>query len=336
MNSVQPVFEFFGLREPPFAGTSDPTFFYATREHRECLFRLWTNIESGNGPFILLGPPGVGKTMLMRKMLADMSAQQERYNTAVIAAPAPSWTTFTLLESMLDRFKVTASERSFPAYLDALNTFLLGRPERIHTLIIDDAQNLNKPAQLELLRLTQNLETPQRKVLNLVLFAQQEWSDALRLSPSFLQRADVIFTLSPLSLVETAAMIRYRLERAGASRPAEIFTDDAIRLIHARTEGSQRATLTLCRNALIVAARVKARQVGAEIILYTVEKTMLPEARPSADPASGYVPEPQHDPAPAGAQEVEAPIDHRRSVTRAFEERANQLLLKAARARTDE
>ena len=66
------------------------------------------------------------------------------------------------------------------AYMDTLNAYLVSNRDRINTLIIDDAQNLNKRGQLELLRLAQNLESPQHKLLNLVLFAQMEWMQVLR------------------------------------------------------------------------------------------------------------------------------------------------------------
>ena len=84
--------DIFGLREQPFAPTADPTYFYATREHKSCLFRLWSSIDEQHGIAVVLGNYGTGKTTLLRKLMTGMSADPGRYNTAVVGSPIPSWT----------------------------------------------------------------------------------------------------------------------------------------------------------------------------------------------------------------------------------------------------
>ncbi len=271
----QYLLDYFGFRRNPFAPTADPAFFYATRGHKECLFRLWRSIDERHGIAVVLGHYGTGKTTLLRKLISGMRQNSDQYNTAVIGSPIPSWTSFSLLESIVTQFGVERPERSFSEYMDALYGYLMQNRKRVNTLIIDDAQNLNKRGQLELLRLVQNLETSQHKLINLVLFAQMEWIPVLRAAPNFAQRVNLTNTLESLDEESTRELINFRMRQAGASERMPFFEDIAMRLIHAYAGGSPRVTVSLCRNALLLAAQVKTRRIGRQIIVHTIEKTTL-------------------------------------------------------------
>jgi general secretion pathway protein A len=278
MDETQAYLDFFGLKEQPFAPTADPVYFYASREHKECLFRLWNSIDNRHGIVVVIGNYGTGKTTLLRKLLIGMSADRERYNTAVIGSPIPSWTSFALLESIVLQFGLRPPEQSFVACMETLNKALLKNRDRISTLIIDDAQNLNKRGQLELLRLVQNLETQQHKLLNLVFFAQLEWMQVLRAAPNFEQRVNLTYTLKPIQFAETRNFIEFRLRQAGsAPEKGPVFDETALRAIYAWSDGSPRVIVTLCRNALLMAAQLKTRQISHELILNTIDKTTLPD-----------------------------------------------------------
>ena len=330
--------EFFGLREQPFAPTADPSYFYATRDHKACLFRLWNNIDERHGIAVVLGSYGTGKTTLLRKLMTGMAADPEKYNTAVLGSPIPSWTSFSLLEAIVNQFQLRPADRTFVAYMNALNEYLLANRNRISTLIIDDAQNLNKRGQLELLRLAQNLETPQHKLLNLICFAQVEWSRVLEAAPNFLQRVNVVYTLSPLNVQDLREMIQFRLGQAGADGPrAPVFEDDAIATIHSFSEGNPRVIVSLCRNSLLLAAQLEQRHITDEIVIHTIEKTTAPDLLKTARGRSAPEPAaPVKSPAPTrpvvaavGAEAVFAA----RTSARDFNRRANQLLIQAARTR---
>jgi len=336
MDELQPVLGFFGLGEQPFAATADPTYFYATRTHKECLYRLWHSIDERHGIAVVLGNYGTGKTTLLRKLLTGMRVDRERYNTAVIASPIPSWTSFALLERIVTQFGLHPSRRSFMAYMEALNQYLLVNRDRVNTLIIDDSQNLNKRGQLELLRLAQNLETAQHKLLNLVFFSQLEWTQILQAAPNFEQRINMTFTLKGLSLEEAQQLIDFRLHQAGATEP--VFDAEAVECIYAYSEGSPRVIVTLCRNTLLVAARTKTRTIGKDLVLHTIEKTTLPrrESRERVAPAvseSAPPTPPQKEEAIEEAPPVEAATPAvGQGMTR--DERARQMLLRSARDRT--
>lgn len=330
--------EYFGLKEQPFAPTADPAYFYATRDHKSCLFRLWSSIDERHGIAVILGNYGTGKTTLLRKLMTGMASEPERYNTAVLASPIPSWTTFSLLESIVKQFGINPSERTFGAYMEALNQFLLANRNRISTLIIDDAQNLNKRGQLELLRLAQNLETPQHKLLNLVCFSQLDWTQVLQAAPNFQQRINLTYTLSPLSVQDLTELIEFRLDQAGASgASAPKFEDDSVEIIHTYSDGNPRLIVTLCRNAMLLAAQIGRREIAPDIVIHTIEKTTLPDSERMArvEKLSGKhrvsTSKRRRENENVGAGTVVTAGDVRRSNN--FENRANQLLLQASESR---
>ena len=337
INEPQSLLSFFGFREQPFAPTADPVYFYATRAHKECLFRLWSSIDERHGIAVVLGNYGTGKTTLLRKLITGMAADPDRYDTAVIASPIPSWTSFALLESIVMQFGLTPSQTSFVAYMDALNQYLVTSRERIRTLIIDDAQNLNKRGQLELLRLVQNLETQQHKLLNLVLFAQLEWTRVLRAAPNFEQRINTTYTLPPITYEETRRFIDFRLVQAGGTpRTTPEFDEPAIRVIHAYAEGNPRVIVTLCRNALLIASQIKTHLIGQEIVFHTIEKTTVPDSarRARAANAASQVPKAFSPPPPPGPHSPPgAPAaNHQAAMAENEREaRASRLLLGSAR-----
>lgn len=340
MAEKESYLEKFGLREQPFAPTADPTYFYSTREHKSCLFRLWASIDQRHGIAVVLGSYGTGKTTLLRKLMTGMAVDPERYNTAVVGSPIPSWTSFALLEAIVTQFGLRPNKRSFVAYMESLNRYLLENRERINTLIIDDAQNLNKRGQLELLRLAQNLETPQHKLLNLVLFAQMEWLHVLRAAPNFEQRVNLTYTLENLNIGDVHQFIEFRIARAGDGDGAHVsFSDHAVRMIHAYSEGNPRVIVTLCRNSLLFASQVGSPRIDQDIVLHTIEKTTPPDpekrARARISEDAPEEPTPVQSPEPI-VEEVPAVMEQRTRKPRALEERANEMLLRAARMKAQD
>ena len=332
MEDLHSYLHFFGLREQPFAPTADPVYFYATRGHKECLFRLWSSIDERHGIAAILGNYGTGKTTLLRKLMTGMGADRERYNTAVIGSPIPSWTSFALLESVVLQFKLRPPKPSFVDYMEALNRYVMANRDRICTLIIDDAQNLNKRGQLELLRLIQNLETPQHKLLNLVFFAQLEWMPVLRAAPNFEQRINLTYTLPPIQVEEIRHFIDFRVKQAGAGEElGPVFDDDAVRGIHAYAEGNPRVIVTLCRNALLLASQIKTRLINREVVLHTIEKTTLPDPEKRARVLAASAVPGTPRPAAAAPRRGDGRGQAAAQSLEQRDERAARILMKAAR-----
>jgi general secretion pathway protein A len=166
---------FFGLKQDPFSIAPDPRYLFMSERHREALAHLLYGVGGGGGFVLLTGEIGTGKTTVCRCFLEQIPPQ---CNVAYIFNP--KLTVIELLQSVCDEFGIAAAPTGPGAptvkdYLDPLNAFLL----RTHAtgqnnvLIIDEAQNLSADV-LEQLRLLTNLETSERKLLQIVLIGQPE------------------------------------------------------------------------------------------------------------------------------------------------------------------
>ena len=151
----------------------------------------------------------------------------------------PKLTVIELVKSVCDEFRIPLPARepgtaTVTDYLDPLNAFLLKMHSagRNSVLIIDEAQNLSADV-LEQLRLMTNLETSERKLLQIILIGQPELRDMLA-RPELQQLAQRVvarFHLEALSEAETTQYIQHRLAVAGMVGPIP-FANDTLPRIH--------------------------------------------------------------------------------------------------------
>ncbi len=245
--------EYFGLKQAPFSIAPDPHYLFMSERHREALAHLLYGLGGGGGFVLLTGEIGAGKTTVCRCFLEQIP---KRCNVAYIFNP--KLTVVELMRSVCDEFLVPYPNRrpgtaTVTDYLDPLNAFLL----RTHgvgqnnVLIIDEAQNLS-PDVLEQLRLMTNLETHERKLLQIILIGQPELRDMVA-QPGLQQLAQRViarFHLEALSEDETGQYIRHRLAVAGMSGPIP-FPVDSLKRIHRLCRGVPRRINLLCDRALL-------------------------------------------------------------------------------------
>ncbi|MFM9878778.1 MAG: AAA family ATPase, partial [Burkholderiaceae bacterium] len=183
----------------------------------------------------------------------------------------PKLTVTELLQSVCDEFHLTLPEQagaSVKTYVDVLNAFLLREHAqgRNNVLIIDEAQNLSADV-LEQLRLLTNLETHERKLLQIILIGQPELRDLLAAPhmEQLAQRVIARFHLQALSEKETAQYIAHRLQVAGLTGPIP-FERAALGRIHQIARGVPRRINLLCNRALLGAYAWSTAKVDRRIV----------------------------------------------------------------------
>ena len=163
---------FFGLKREPFSIAPDPHFLFMSEAHREALAHLLYGLGGGGGFVLLTGEIGAGKTTVCRCFLDQVPAHND---VAYVFNPKLSVT--ELLQTVCEEFRIAVppGAATIKDYVDALNRFLLASHAagRHSVLIIDEAQSLSAEV-LEQLRLLTNLETAERKLLQIVLIGQPE------------------------------------------------------------------------------------------------------------------------------------------------------------------
>ncbi len=274
----------FGLKQAPFSIAPDPRYLFMSERHREALAHLLYGVGGGGGFVLLTGEIGAGKTTVCRCFLEQIP---RRCNVAYIFNPKLS--TAELLQSICDEFRIPlpgGPEASLKAHVDALNEFLLKTHAvgQNNVLIIDEAQNLS-PEVLEQLRLLTNLETSERKLLQIILIGQPELRQMLA-QPELEQLAQRViarYHLDALSEEETAQYIQHRLETAGLKR-GSLFERKALKRIHELTRGVPRRINLLCDRALLGAFAEGKARVDKAIVEKAAEEVFESLAVPEAPP----------------------------------------------------
>jgi general secretion pathway protein A len=245
--------QFFGLKHEPFSIAPDPRYLFMSERHREALAHLLYGVGGGGGFVLLSGEIGAGKTTVCRCFLEQIP---RRCNVAYIFNP--KLTVIELLKSVCEEFRIPYEHQGPSAatvkdYLDPLNEFLLKTHAvgQNNVLIIDEAQNLS-PDVLEQLRLLTNLETSERKLLQIILIGQPELRSILA-KPELEQLAQRViarFHLGALTETETGQYIAHRLQVAGLKR-GRLFSSQAVQRIHQLSRGIPRRINLLCDRALL-------------------------------------------------------------------------------------
>jgi general secretion pathway protein A len=133
-------------------------------------------------------------------------------------------------------------------------------------LLIDEAQSLPRDI-LEEIRLLANIETNEHKLLSVIMAGQPEVTSLLNDESlrQLKQRVALRCELRPLTLQETAGYIAGRIRSAGGVG-AQVFTREAVTLIHERSLGIPRTISVICDNALLSGFAVGQRPVNSSTI----------------------------------------------------------------------
>jgi len=240
--------DFYGLTEAPFDITPNPRFLFYSAKHREAFNHLLYGIRERKGFVQLTGEVGAGKTTLCRAALEQLD---QHYTTALILNPIMS--AEELMRAIGFEYGLPVSGLDKLTTLAVINNFLLHQVEqgKDTVLIIDEAQDLTDEL-LEQVRLLSNLETDNRKLLQIVLMGQPELRDRLN-NPKLRQlrqRITVRFHLPPLSPEEMGKYIRHRLKTSGANG-LPYFTKPALWRVHRYSGGIPRLINAVCDKALL-------------------------------------------------------------------------------------
>lgn len=242
--------QYFGLAEPPFSIAVNPRYLFMSGQHRDALAHLLYGVGSGGGFILLTGEVGTGKTTLNRCLLEQLPADTD---IAIILNPALS--AVELLATVCDELAIDYAKGtdSLKVLTDALHQFLLANyaSDRRTVLMIDEAQHLNFDV-LEQIRLLTNLETDERKLLQIILIGQPELG-AMLARPELRQlnqRITARFNLTALSAEEVAVYIRHRLQVAGLIDNRALFNDAALREVYRLTDGIPRLINLVCDRAM--------------------------------------------------------------------------------------
>ncbi len=271
---------FYNLKRNPFEITPDPSFLFATRTHNEALAALYYGVWRRKGFVLLTGEVGTGKTLLVRCLLHVLNRNRVAY--AYVFNPCLSPVEF--LQYIAGDLRLPTAGKSKSELLLDLSRYLIARHQENLTtvVVVDEAHQLSADV-LEEIRLLTNLETPQEKLLQILLVGQPELDDKLDSSDlrQLKQRIATRAHLDALDLDETRGYVYRRLQLAGNTAPSEVFPLEAIVGLHGYSRGFPRLINTLCENALIHGYAKQVHSINPEIIQEISASFRLDVVRPS-------------------------------------------------------
>ncbi len=254
---------YFGLNKNPFETTPDPHFFYNSSDHKEAMSAIHYGVENDKGLIVICGDVGTGKTTLIKTYLENLPSEVV---PIYIDYPFSSMDQLTLY--LAEKLGIDSSKcATFIGFFEAIKEKLIkmSKEGKKLVLIIDEAQHLDTKS-LEHIRLLSNLQTSDKKLLNIILVGQTELLDKIN-SPELRQlRQRVVIQrfLKPFSLDDTKNYITHRLLVAGSY--TNLFDKSAIKLIYGKSKGIPRLINRLCDNALLGAYVARKNIVNAGIV----------------------------------------------------------------------
>ncbi len=254
--------EFYRLHSKPFSLLPDSECLYLGSTHRTAYSLLEYGLVTEAPFMVLTGDPGMGKTSLLQKLIAD---SRDAYSIGFLTNAR--YDVDYLLPWILLALGLNHTQLD-PVEAQHLFTRFLAQEatrRRRVVLIMDEAQNLGTTL-LEELRLLSNFNQDKTLQLQIILSGQPDLQTLLRRvdMTQFAQRVVVDYHLQPFTEEDVAHYIGYRVQLAGGTQP--LFSAPACTLTYRLSQGNPRLINQVCEMALTYGYAKQAPRITAKLL----------------------------------------------------------------------
>lgn len=240
---------FYGLTSKPFQLNPDPSFYFASKQHRRAKAYLEYGVSRNEGFIVITGEIGAGKTMVLRSLIEGLNGSNV-ITGHLVTTQLGAEDTLRMVGAAFG-FRVKDVPKS--ELLITLEAFLISQTSKGKRclLIVDEAQNLT-PRAVEELRMLSNFQFGNQALLQSFLVGQPEFRQILQQPEmeQFRQRVAATCHIGPLDADETRGYVEHRLKCAGAKgKPS--FEVEAFAGIYAASGGIPRRINAVCDRLLL-------------------------------------------------------------------------------------
>ncbi len=273
---------FYGLTAKPFQLNPDPSFYYASKQHRRAKAYLEYGVSRNEGLIVITGEIGAGKTMVLRSLIEGLNGSNV-ITGHLVTTQLGAEDTLRMVGAAFG-FRVKDVPKS--ELLITLEAFLISQTSKGKRclLIVDEAQNLT-PRAVEELRMLSNFQFGNQALLQSFLVGQPEFREILQRPEmeQFRQRVAATCHIGPLDQDETRAYIEHRLKCAGsAGKPT--FEPAAFVGIFKASAGIPRRINAVCDRLLLagfLAGRTALTAVDVDEVVREFEQENAVASRPA-------------------------------------------------------
>jgi len=275
------------FQKEPFSNTSDTRLFYHSRQHLEILQKLEISIRLRRGLNLVMGDVGTGKTTLSRQLIRKIQ-DDDTMDHHLILDPGFN-SAKELLTHLIQLFtgRTPKDSENENQLKERIKTHLFARSVHgniITVLLIDEGQKASLSI-LEALRELLNFETNEEKLLQIIIFAQNEFASLLVGNENFKDRINFQYSLTSLGFKESKGLIQYRLNSSFApGKKRTIFTGPAYWAIYTSTKGSSRKMINLCHQVILAMIIQKKKKAGYSLVQSCIKKSALAGAKKTSVP----------------------------------------------------
>jgi type II secretory pathway predicted ATPase ExeA len=227
----------------------NPKFFYRTESHEEAFIKMRQCVDEDIALGMTAAASGTGKTLLTQILLSDLDPE---HHQPVVVLVYPQMSRTALLLEIAGELELEVPRRArVQTLVSLIHRHIIGLYRRgiRPVMFIDEAHFLSGDS-LHLLRTLSNIEVPERKLVTILLFAEEAFLDKLE-QPRFralFSRVFVRADLQPLSVHEVEQYVKFRCLVAGGS--GAIFERATFPLIHELSRGIPREVNRVCHEAM--------------------------------------------------------------------------------------